>query len=226
MTLNSSGQVGIGVSTPISAQLHIVAGGSADRNSCLRIKNTNVGQSGITLDGTSAVSGHQYNIWTTAAGELNPVGGLSIYDDTAGAYRMVISSGGNVGIGTAVPSTTLHVNGTVTASGYALSSNVSVSQQGYTMLPGNVRMQWGYVNIQYTGGSQGFSVSFPVSFTSSCYSVTITPTDPGYGYSYINYGYGAGTITTTTFTIYMKNVNGTSAITTTGLYFSYIAIGN
>jgi hypothetical protein len=142
----SNGNVGIGSSGP-SGTLHVVASTSnANRTNCLIIKNSYNGQSGLTLDGTSASGGHQYNIWATAVGEANPVGGLTIYDDTAGAYRMVISSGGNVGIGTSVPTQTLDVYGAIARSGLKLP------------------------RVDYGTFTAGATVSVPILFSDTQYS--------------------------------------------------------
>ena len=47
--------------------------------------------------------------------------------------------------------------------------NPSVSANGYTFLPGGLLLQWGSVNATQSG----VTFSFPISFTSSVYSVTL-----------------------------------------------------
>ena len=106
MTMDSSGNVGIGTATP-SAQLQIL---NASMN---RLTGVYVGpstQSGIVLDSTSGTSGRSFNIWSTASSDSAGVGSLAFFDITASAYRMVINSSGYVGIGTVAPIATLHVN--------------------------------------------------------------------------------------------------------------------
>jgi hypothetical protein len=52
----------------------------------------------------TGTSGRNYSIFATDSG-ASVVGALAFFDDTASAYRMVIDSAGNVGIGTTSPST-------------------------------------------------------------------------------------------------------------------------
>ena len=74
--------------------------------------------------------------WLVGAGDnaigVDNAGDFHIYDATAAAYRMVIKSTGNIGIGTTAPSTTLQVSGTVTATAFAgpLTGNVTGNASG------------------------------------------------------------------------------------------------
>lgn len=87
MRINELGNVGIGTSSP--NRLLTVAG---------------------TTSGLIALNASSYRNTTIGS---DSVGNFIVYDDTAGSYRMVINSSGNVGIGTASPSgaTRLHVEG-------------------------------------------------------------------------------------------------------------------
>ena len=64
---------------------------------------------GIQFQPTGA-SGRNYSIFATDSG-ASVTGALGFFDDTAGAYRMVIDSSGNVGIGTTSPDLRLTVSG-------------------------------------------------------------------------------------------------------------------
>ena len=88
-TINSSGQVGIGTTSPAET-LHL-----KDTRAILRLEPTAVG--GTTFNIRNGVSG---------VGE----GGLSFYDVTAAATRAVIDSSGNVGIGVTAPLDKLSVS--------------------------------------------------------------------------------------------------------------------
>jgi hypothetical protein len=93
--IDGSGRLGIGTSSP-STRLHL---NSADASAnYLRVENTG----GYALFGVDA-SGNTY-----AGAESNDAFGLV----TNGSYRMYITAGGNVGIGTASPGNTLHLSGT------------------------------------------------------------------------------------------------------------------
>jgi len=92
MSINSSGNVGIGTSSP-QAELHV---------------HDPAGHAKIRLSG-AASDADTFEIYQGITGVTN--GGLTIRDVEASADRLVINSSGNVGIGTNNPSKTLEVNG-------------------------------------------------------------------------------------------------------------------
>ena len=93
MTIQSDGNVGIGTTSP-GAKLHV---------------NENVDNVGISIQNNA----RKYTVGVR--GDTSDV--FSIVDDTAGAFRAVIDSSGNVGIGTASPGAKLDVNGVVILTG-------------------------------------------------------------------------------------------------------------
>ena len=97
MTLDASGRLGIGVTSP-TAILDINAGANAP---IIRLTSSAVGQI-------------PFSIRANIPGFSNA--GFSIYDETAAANRFVISSTGSVGIGTTAPTSKLHVVGLPTSS--------------------------------------------------------------------------------------------------------------
>lgn len=114
MRVSSNGLVGIGTSAP-GAYLNI-DNSAGHRSSSFYIKT---GQAGIYLDSsaysTYGTGGHKWNVWSSVSSEVIGAGHLAVFDETAGAYRMLISATGNVGIGTTSPAYALDVTGTIHA---------------------------------------------------------------------------------------------------------------
>jgi len=101
MRITSSGNVGIGTTSP-SKKLHVY---TAD-NEGIFLQGTGTG---VWMD----MQANTANIHSIGAQS----GGMGIYNRTVGSYRMFITDGGNVGIGTTSPATTLDVNGTISSGG-------------------------------------------------------------------------------------------------------------
>ncbi len=106
-TVNSSGKIGIGTSTP-QAKLHI--DGSTRTDGLLLTGLSTSGEASVTLDSTNNTGGHRYNIFSTGTVSAPDTGSLAIYDDSASGYRFVINPDGNVGIGTTTPAYKLSIN--------------------------------------------------------------------------------------------------------------------
>lgn len=100
MRITSSGNVGIGTSSP-STKLDI--------NGNARVYGAN-----LLLDFTGNVGGIQWGLNPYIQGIAN--GGFEIRDNTSGLSRFVISSSGNVGIGTTSPGSRLTVQTTTSSS--------------------------------------------------------------------------------------------------------------
>ena len=93
--VSSTGNIGMGATNPTS---------SFSRT----LQITGAGSSAITLDNGGT---KKYSFGLTGTNSLG------FYDETASAYRMSISTGGNVGIGQTTPTAVLHLKaGTATAS--------------------------------------------------------------------------------------------------------------
>ena len=162
--IDSSQNVGIGTSSP-STKLH-VAGSSAiariDRTADASVnpelqltavaRQFNVGVGGATF-ATAAIQGSYY-----------------IYDATAAAYRFVIDSSGNVGIGTSSPAFPLDVGGAAanirvapsTATNNALTRYVNTGGTGYVGLDNSTgALTAAYaLNFYHTG-------AYPIVFSTS-----------------------------------------------------------
>ncbi len=101
------GNVGIGTTTPVSSSsLHTKTSGV----------NTIVIDSGSTGGSFSEIAlfDRGFYKWELVKTPDNQFG---IFESAAGQYRMYIKAGGNVGIGTSSPSSTLHVVGDLTLTG-------------------------------------------------------------------------------------------------------------
>jgi len=112
-TYYTAGNVGIGTSIP--AERLTIAGVSSYNNGLKLTGNADAG-TGLTLENTSA-GGHKYALLSGGSANGVGAGGLGIYDDTVGDYRLAISADGNVGIGTALPQAKLDVVGTIRLAG-------------------------------------------------------------------------------------------------------------
>jgi len=109
MRILANGNVGINTTNPLSI-LHVVSreiGTGANKG--IRIENYN---------GTK-----DYSIRTGVSGYENT--SLAFYDETAGANRIVIETGGEVGIGSIQPTQKLHVAGNLRVTGAYYDSNNS-----------------------------------------------------------------------------------------------------
>ena len=97
-SLVTSGYVGIGTNSP-TAPLHIYN----EHPDMLYLENTGTLKSSIRL----SVSDKPWEFGCRSNGAFY------VYDNTNSAYRMLVSAGGNVGIGTISPSSKLHVAGDI-----------------------------------------------------------------------------------------------------------------
>jgi len=114
MRIATSGYVGIGTTTP--AYNLVVSGNSYVTG------NAYFSSPSYYLNNGSA----NLNILTLASNQLHGGSGLSFYSDTTN-IRMTIASSGYVGIGTTVPSSTLHVVGNVRITGSASTTNFAIT---------------------------------------------------------------------------------------------------
>lgn len=117
MRLNSSGNVGIGTSSP-GSKLEVNQG-------ILTINTTDQSLTRLQLKNTGA-SGRTYEIVGGLPGTNNSQ--LSFYDATAAATRMTIDSSGNVGVGQTSPGAKLDVSGNIRLS--AASPNIEFNNGG------------------------------------------------------------------------------------------------
>ena len=136
--IDASGNVGIGTTSPLS-RLHVVSREiNNGANKGIRIENYN---------GTK-----DYSIRTGVSGIENT--SLAFYDETAGANRIVITSAGNVGIGTDSPSEKLEVDGQVLSDGYRLAAmQTAPATRNSTGTLGEIVIDGNYIYVCYAASS-------------------------------------------------------------------------
>ena len=118
---------------------------------------------------------------------------------------------GNVGIGITVPTATLHVSGNATVTSNTLllgTSSIVSGANGYTWLPNNIKLNFGWVQANSSTGN----ATFNSAFATACLAVHVTGLS---GTS--NVAYVEGSPNTT-----VAVIRTTSA---TAANVSYIAIG-
>jgi hypothetical protein len=142
------GNVGIGIAAP--GERLTIAGVTAF-NSGLKLTGNAGAGTGLALENTSS-GGHKFDLLAGGAGTGIGVGAFGIFDETAGNYRLSISSGGNVGIGTTTPATKLTVR----------SGNSVFTGYGFEHTDGTVRLTT-YIDTAY-GAWLGTRSNHPLNF--------------------------------------------------------------
>lgn len=141
MRINSSGNVGLGTTSP-TTKLHIASTGSTRG---LRIQSTGTTATDFA-EAQFAANAREFRIGTGGSGVTNGLANkFYLWDVQAGTPRVVVDTAGNVGIGTTSPSSPLHIvsaaSGSVkiqnpSSTGYASlelfdSANVSAASLGF-----------------------------------------------------------------------------------------------
>jgi hypothetical protein len=152
VTVDTSGNLGIGTVSP-SGKLHVIGSGiisstgTVAPNALLSVYSSISGDNVFNVEGTN---GSLFSVVDNLSGSLMSVNnnaGLPVFevfsDDRIvggrfGQNDWVVSSGGNIGIGTGVPTFKLHVIGTGNFSQNLLVNGTGVSISGHTHISSNI----------------------------------------------------------------------------------------
>jgi hypothetical protein len=160
MRIDSSGNVGIGTSSPAAAHSLEVSG-----NQKYLAVTANAGAGGSTNPSVSAGLFFSWNrsngvgesniVYGTGAGS-SPALQFASWDGTTYSERMRIDSSGNVGIGTSAPTDTLHISKASTVTTTGISTGVGLKLQNSSATDGN------YTSIQNidASGDQNAEIKF------------------------------------------------------------------
>ena len=127
LKVNGLGLMGIGTSDP-QRRLHVAGTGSSDG---LLLDNGTIDSSNLIFhDSSQGIGGQTWNM-DSSNGTFRlftePVTATSPLTAGSGLERMVISSGGNVGIGTTAPTDKLQVAGTITAANTSATAKITLT---------------------------------------------------------------------------------------------------
>jgi hypothetical protein len=101
--IDSSQNVGIGTASP-SYKLNVTATNTNGDTGAIFLTSPSTDGTQFRLNNTGS-GGHSYTFYSTGSGNGPGAGALGLYDQTDGAYRMVITSGGFLCIGGATATT-------------------------------------------------------------------------------------------------------------------------
>jgi trimeric autotransporter adhesin len=125
MTIDSSGNVGIGTASPVSSS-----------NYTFITTNNTTGSGLITQVGTST---SMYVYSTASQSTISEQRALPLVFETSGSERMRIDSSGRVGIGTSSPKNTAHINGSLQIGFVDASNDAMVLSWGGASTNGSIQ---------------------------------------------------------------------------------------
>ncbi len=141
MRITDAGDVGIGTTSPSDTNW-----GAVGANKALAIDGT-TGYANIHLRGTGAGSSDTRYSMGVGDGKF-----YMAYDDVTGNHRIVVASDGNVGIGTATPTSDLSVGSTTTSSGDV---TLRTTKTTFSITPSNSDAGGVELGLGWVSGGQG-----------------------------------------------------------------------
>ncbi|MBS1971576.1 MAG: hypothetical protein JSU04_14795, partial [Bdellovibrionales bacterium] len=158
MTLDSSGNLGLGTATP-GRKLHLqYTMNSGDDGIMLE----NLGNAGANLSlKASGAGGHEYMLLSTGSANSTGAGFFGIYDQSIPTYRMVIGPTGNVGFGTSAPGYTLDLGSRTDA--LRLPSGLDATRPANAT--GLIRYNTTSNVVEYNNGSAWVTVGSSLGYT-------------------------------------------------------------
>ena len=200
LTINPSGNVGIGTESPVG-RLNIVGSGGPGQG--IQIDNREIKFRG---DGSQHFS--IYNNKRPDSLTIETTSGSENMGED-GNVKLAIHQNGNVGIGTSAPTEKLEINGNLKVQGAMGAQNLNASG-GYQKL-GNFMIQWG--RFQNSKNNEQ-SFNFPTSFKNNCFGMSVN-WEIDIQYRISPYG-----LSKSGFKIHVANAVSNTA------YFTWMAIGD
>jgi hypothetical protein len=171
-----------------------------------------------------SVGGHNWNIISSGSANGEGPGRLLFNDQSVGITRMLISSNGNVGIGTTDPKALLHVQGDIMGNGKVLMGNGGTNYAASSTE--NLRIVRGSINGDGSiARGSGFTVVHNGPVGTGSFTITFTPAfsgTPSVTATAVNIiARAGGAISASSVTVSTVNFGG-SAVDDS---FSFIAVG-
>ena len=150
MTLSNGGRVGINTTTP-SSKLHVKGTWITNEGILVIDADSGTRYSGLTMQNNGTAYGYLYHDNTDSYVDLYASSTTGLRFSTADTARMVITSGGNVGIGTTSPGAKLHVQGIIDWSSGIRAQGNTANGVGLGLL-NDAGKNWFFIS---TGASNG-----------------------------------------------------------------------